>query len=133
MKQIIIRRIAENDDGTFGVIIDGDKPFALTLENKWLNNQRNISCIPEGRYICRRYSSAKYPDTFEVTNVPGRSHILFHTGNTNEDTAGCILVAEQFGELNKAIAILASKPGFREFMERLIDVDVFELIIIRGY
>lgn len=133
MREMIIRRVAVNHDGVFGVIIDGVIPFALTLENEWRNNERNVSCIPEGRYLCKRYSSQKYPDTFEITKVPNRSYILFHTGNTDEDTAGCVLIAEEFGELNKETAILSSKKGFKEFMARLTNVQEFYLTVVRAY
>ena len=133
MKEIIIKRIAENDDGVFGVIVDTVTPFALTLENPDLNNLRNKSCIPVGEYICTRYSSEKYPDTFIVKDVPGRSYILFHVGNTDDDTAGCILVAEEFGFLHGETAILSSRKGFNEFMERLEGFDRFLLKIEKHY
>ena len=48
MKTLTIKRIAEIEDGTFGVILDGDTPFAVTLERNWLDNQANVSCIPAG-------------------------------------------------------------------------------------
>jgi len=129
MKRMIIKRNQETDDGMFGMIVDGITPFALTLENMWLNNKRNISCIPAGEYECRRVNSPKFGDTFEVMNVPNRSHILFHKGNTEDDTAGCILIAEEFGELNKKTAILSSARGLREFMRRLEGIDKFTLKI----
>ena len=121
--------IAENDDGTFGVLMDIVTPFALTLENQWLGNRRNLSCIPVGEYVCERYSSSKYSGTFIVTNVPDRSYILFHTGNTDEDTKGCILVAEEFGYLDKKVAVLSSRKGFNEFMRRMEGLDRFLLKI----
>jgi len=130
MKTITIRRIAENDDGVFGVIIDGVTPFAITLENKWHNNKKNISCIPSGTYECRRVLSPTRGEVFEVKNVPGRTHILFHIGNTDDDTKGCILVAEEFGELNGETAILSSGRGFKEFMKRLDGINKFTLNII---
>ncbi len=133
MKEITVKRIGENDDGVFGVILDGITPFALTLENPDLNNLRGKSCIPVGEYLCVRYSSTRYPDTFIVTNVPDRDYILFHVGNTDKDTAGCILVAEEFGELNKKTAILSSKKGFAEFMERLKGFERFLLKIEKHY
>jgi len=61
--------------------------------------------------------------------VEGRSHILFHKGNTEEDTQGCILIAEQFGYLNGKVAVLSSKAGFNEFMFKMTGIDAFLLII----
>lgn len=62
--------------------IDGVEHLPIyTLERPWKDNASNVSCIPSGIYTCRPYSSPKYPDVYEVTNVPKRDHILFHSGN----------------------------------------------------
>jgi len=126
---ITIKRTAENEYGTFGVLLDGDLPFALTLERKWLNNQSNISCIPTGVYTCRRVDSPHFGDTFEVTGVPGRSHILFHKGNLDDDSHGCILVGEEYDPVLGSYGIKASRDGFNEFMQRLRGSETFHLEI----
>jgi len=67
-----------------------------TLENPWIDNQRNISCIPEGEYEVRirlpRESATRDYLHLLVQDVPDRSYILFHRGNYPKDTEGCILV-----------------------------------------
>ena len=67
-----------------------------TLENPWKDNQRNISCIPEGNYKVRlrlpRESASRDYIHLLVEDVENRSYILFHRGNTAKDTRGCILV-----------------------------------------
>lgn len=128
-KTIILKRIAATADGTFGVLLDGDTPFAVTLERKWLDNRAEVSCIPVGVYACKRVASPRFGDTFEVTGVPGRSHILFHSGNTEDDSKGCILVAEQFGSINGKTAVQVSREGFAEFMARLKGVNEFTIEI----
>ena len=70
------------------------------LELPWKDNQRNISCIPKGRYKVVHYSSAKYPDVFEITNVPDRTAILIHSGNYNTHTEGCLLIGFDFKDIN---------------------------------
>ena len=130
MKTIIIRRFATGVHGTFGVMIHNHIPFAVTLEREWLDNQSNISCIPAGEYICKRVDSPRFKDTFEVTDVKGRSHILFHKGNIDDDSHGCILVGEQFETLKGSPAILASKKGFGEFKDILKDDDQFRAIFV---
>lgn len=123
-------RVSRHEDGTFGVLLhQNDAPFALTLEREWLDNRSEVSCIPEGTYICRRVMSPKFGETFEVTGVPGRSHILFHTGNVEDDSKGCILVGEQFENFNGKVAILSSKKGFGELMEKFKGIDEFTLSI----
>ena len=80
------------NDATIGQLwIDGkDNPLFHTIERPWLNNRRNESCIPEGIYTVKPYSSQKYPDVYEVCDVTDRSYILFHMGNWVSDLKGCI-------------------------------------------
>ncbi|GAG23245.1 unnamed protein product, partial [marine sediment metagenome] len=59
--------------------------------------------------------SLKFGDTFEVTGVMDRSHILFHKGNIAEDTHGCIIVGELFDLLGEEHAVLSSGKAFKEF------------------
>lgn len=62
-----------------------------TIERPWLDNRPNVSCIPVGEYEMVRVDSPKFgPDTWEVADVPGRSHILFHVANYAHDIEGCI-------------------------------------------
>jgi hypothetical protein len=128
--ELTIKRIGEGKYGTFGVILFDDVPFALTLERPWLDNQKGISCIPSGLYKCKRVDSPKFGDTFEVEHVPMRTHILFHKGNLDDDSHGCILIGEQYEYLKGDPAILASKKGFNEFKAKLSDVDEFTLYIM---
>lgn len=130
MKTLTLKRVAFRSDGTFGVLLDGNIPFALTCEREWRDNETQASCIPPGMYHCKRVNSPKFGDTFEVTGVPGRSAILFHAGNTEDDTRGCILVGEQFGGLNGKLAVLSSKAGFGEFLRRLGSWDEFSFEIM---
>lgn len=128
----IIKRIAETEHGTFGVILDGNTPFAITLENRWYNNEPNISCIPPGTYFCKRVLSPTFGNTFEIMDVQDRTHVLFHWGNRDNDTEGCILIAEEFGVLGGEGAILSSNregKGFKEFIERTEDINDFMLVI----
>ena len=130
MKTFVLLRISGIPDGMFGVLKDEkDVPFAVTAENRWYGNQRNISCIPGGAYVCERVKSPKFGNTFQVNNVPNRTHILFHRGNTHHDTKGCILVGEEFGRLRGVTAVLHSGKGYREFMSKLSGEDSFNLVI----
>lgn len=87
------------DEATLGILKDSNGvKICETLERPNLGNARDnpntkeneSSCIPEGTYLCKRYSSPKYPDTWEIIGVPGRSKILFHAANTVDQLKGCI-------------------------------------------
>jgi len=73
----------------------------FAVEPPWKGNERNVSCIPEGRYEVVRHDSPKFGDVYLVKDVPGRSNILFHAGNYRKDTKGCILPGHALMDMNK--------------------------------
>ena len=84
------------DKSTIGRLYLNEEYVCDTLENPYINNERNISCIPTGNYdvrlrLARESASRDYLHLL-VQEVPNRSYILFHRGNTAKDTLGCILV-----------------------------------------
>ena len=134
MKSVRLTRIASNHQhGTFGALTINGQPICLTLEPYTRDNERNISCIPTGQYICNRVDSPKYGDVFEVSNIQNRSHVLFHWGNRDKDTEGCILLGEEFGLLHGDWSVLSSKKAFNEFMNILKEEDQFTLTITESY
>jgi len=132
MKHLRLVRVTEYNGATLGVLTIDESPEMMTLEDPWHLNERNISCIPEGRYTIVPHKSPKFGSTYLVENVTERSHILIHAGNTAKDTSGCILVGLQFGELNNQPAVLASRSAFLKFME-LMDGEDGELVVIKAF
>lgn len=135
--ELTLKRVAFHDDGTIGVLLSGSVPVCLTLEEEWKDNERNISCIPLGSYTCRRVTTPKHGTTYEVAGVPGRSAILFHSGNTEEDTMGCIITGREFGWMTvkdedsgaerTKLAVLRSREAFSQFMEAVDGKQEFTL------
>lgn len=132
MKYFKLVRVAYIPDGTFGVLFDEDIPFCLTLEREWNDNERGISCIPTGIYLCRRVQSPKFGDTFEICDVPGRSHILFHKGNIEDDSHGCVITGEEYGKYKNKVAVLSSGRAYKEFKQRTDSIDSFKLEVRDG-
>lgn len=142
MKAVLLRT-SDAPDGVFGVLdlYDSAGEHAAryyTAEEEWLENQRNVSCIPAGIYTCRRTLYHKHGyETFEVEGVTGRDRILIHPGNTEEDTAGCILLGRQFGgvpatdedshEARNKWGVQQSQKAFADLMQRLSVVNTFTL------
>jgi len=95
---LLIIRNTFSDKSTIGELFINDERFCDTLENPWLDNQRNISCIPAGEYPVRlrypRESATREYLHLLVQDVPNRDYILFHRGNFPKDTRGCILVGQ---------------------------------------
>ena len=94
MKVVISREYGKMQTLGSLVVFDGKEILlkVLTLELPDLGNQKNISCIPEGKYIVHRIYSPKFGNCFHLQDVPGRTAILIHRGNYTKDTRGCILV-----------------------------------------
>ena len=93
---LLIIRDTFSDKSTIGKLFINGELFCDTLENPYINNERSISCIPAGQYKVRlrlpRESATRDYLHLLVQDVPDRSYILFHRGNTAKDTRGCILV-----------------------------------------
>ncbi|MBZ5857588.1 DUF5675 family protein [Flavihumibacter profundi] len=77
--------------GTDGILSSGGIFLCFTIELPWRKNQRNISCIPEGRYPLAIRFSKRHRMHLQVMNVPERSLILIHKANNAlKELAGCI-------------------------------------------
>jgi len=131
MKLVITRVSTDENIGSFGTMKFDHRPapFALSCEDPWLDNEPWVSCIPAGLYTCRRVDSPKFGDTFEICDVPNRTHILFHRGNTHHNTNGCVLVGEKYHFLEGIPSVAASGEGYAEFKAEVAGVDEFELEI----
>ncbi len=104
-----LQRHSQSSEGTFGTLCDAAGTILChTCELPWNNNKPSVSCIPSGFYNCIPHNSPKHPDTWEVSNVPNRSGILIHNGNTIADSDGCILVGMTEGWLGTQMAVLSS-------------------------
>lgn len=118
---VVLTRKWSNTAQTYGDLEIGDFK-AKTLEKPWLNNQRNISCIPLGEYKCVWSFSWKFLKyTYEVLNVPNRTGIRIHAGNTFYDIKGCIILGDRYGDVNK--------DKFADLLNSKITVDKFNSLL----
>lgn len=127
----ILQRVAVRPEGAFGVLLQtvGPKdnigvPFAVTLERTYDHpNGRQMVKIPIGRWGCARthFHRGGY-DTYEII-VPGHTRLLFHKGNVEAHSDGCVLVGESFTE----VGVAASAVGLAQFLSRVGGRAEFEL------
>lgn len=134
-------------EATKGILKDvTGKLICETLERPNLSNAKDnpntsvneSGCVPEGTYRCKRYSSPKYPSTWEVTGVLGRSKILIHSANLVTELKGCIAPCTQVIDMNpkntdkvvpeKKWFASQSRAAFSKLKEIIGDED-FTLII----
>lgn len=112
-----VLRISSQKDSTNGILFDvtgGQRKFlCYTLEDEFRPLEQKVmgeTRIPAGTYKMTlrtvggfhgRYK-ARYGDMHKgmlwVRNVPGFEYILIHAGNTDEHTAGCLLVGDTQNE-----------------------------------
>ena len=94
VRKIAIMRDSQTGECTLGKLYLDGAYICETLELPWRDNLPRQSCIPPGTYpvVFRNEPGSKYRYRhLHVLDVPGRSKILVHIGNTAKDTLGCIL------------------------------------------
>lgn len=104
-----------------GILLVNGNILCCTLELRWRENLRNISCVPTGNYYVNPYKSKKFGNTYKLRTVPNRDGILFHAGNTYIDTEGCILVGEGYGTVRGFKAVTKSRGAMTKLKSALED------------
>jgi len=106
-----VLRFSSQEDSTSGLLfLDGDlglKFLCYTLEDeKRALKVRGETRVPAGTYKIELRTEGGFHNKYKnkygrfhkgmlhVTNVPNFEYILIHTGNTDEHTAGCLLVGD---------------------------------------
>ena len=110
-RSLEVLRYSSGADSTLGLLSEvgpeGREFLAYTLEDEWRENKVSAETrIPEGTYNIKLRTTggfhSRYTNKFgdwhkgmlHVQDVPGFEYILIHTGNTDEHTMGCLLVAD---------------------------------------
>jgi Family of unknown function (DUF5675) len=129
----LVRNIFDRD-GIFGTLFDaeGDQ-VAITLEHSF----NGLPKLPAGSYRCARgkhslHSNPTPFETFEVMDVPNHTGILFHVGNFNDDSNGCILLGRVCIGSEKGRMITSSRATFERFMLDLDGAESFTLTVEDG-
>lgn len=121
-------------DGILGTLYDeGEFPIAVTLEHAF----NRLPKLSAGTYRCQRgihslHSSPEPFETFEILNVPNHTGILFHAGNYNDDSNGCVLLGRVVIGSGKGTMITSSRDTFNRFMLDLEGIDTFSLTVEDG-
>lgn len=130
---ITVNRILSDSDTTLSIISIDGKFFCFGLEDEYRETKiPSETRIPAGIYHIKlrkeggfnsRYQN-KFPEFHEgmlqIDNVPNFEYVLIHIGNTDEDTAGCLLVgknANTSGELSIGNSTTAYKQLYKKVIE----------------
>lgn len=128
---MLIVRAQRGAQGIFGGFFDDlARQVGVTLEHAYLDGDAYVPKIPAGVYTCKRskHTLEHHPEpfeTFQIMNVPGHSNCLFHWGNKESDSDGCVLL----GTRKVDALIVESKAAWERFMALQAGVDSFTLRI----
>lgn len=124
-----IKRTHFQDKCTIGhLYIDGIDAGIFTLEDK-VRYQKVFgeTAIPAGRYrVILDFSKHFQRVLPRVCEVPGFEGVRIHSGNTDTDTEGCILVGKEWSHGD---FIGKSHEAFEELLSKLQVVQEIELEI----
>ena len=114
---IQVRRIYQ-PDCTIGVLTTNTGLRLFTLELPWIDNKKNISCIPSGDYDAFTRKSDKNGWVIELKNVPFRKFIQIHSANYTSQIKGCIAVGSSLGDINNdgVIDVANSKSSMSKLL-----------------
>jgi len=93
---ILLKRTYKGNDYTIGKLYIDGVYFCDTLEDAVRPVKiKHETAIPEGTYQVVITMSARFKKLMPLLlNVPNFDGIRIHSGNTKEDTSGCLLVGE---------------------------------------
>jgi hypothetical protein len=134
-----VLRVSSQKDSTSGLLFEVDNGKRTFLCYTLEDEQRDVKVwgetrIPAGRYqlelrteggFHNRYKS-RYGDWHKgmiwVKDVPGFEYILWHTGNTDENTAGCLLLgnSQESNIVKKDGFVAASRDAYKFVYPRVV-------------
>jgi len=119
-----LKTVAVLEEGCFSVLLWDGRPFAVSVERTFSADR---PVITNGVFSCKKswYNKGQYP-TYEIEG-PGHSRIMFHKGNKDTDSLGCVVVTESFGLLSGTAAVLDSAHGFAELIQLTHGLESFEM------
>lgn len=129
--KIIIHREEDQTVETKGaLIVDSGIQIlfeCLSLELAWLNNQRGISCIPNGTYDWIKVpATEKIPyEHISILNVEGREGVCIHIANfaagKKVQLRGCVAVGSSYADINSDNIddIVNSRKTYEKMMDLL--------------
>lgn len=138
---ITVPRIISDNDATLSTVsVDGVfECFGLEDEYRAFKIPAHTR-IPAGRYrvglrtfggFHSRYA-ARFPEMhqgmLQIMDVPNFTAVLIHIGNTDEDTAGCLLVGagcNTAGEITVSSSVLAYKAFYAKVVEAAANDDLW--------
>ncbi len=120
-------------EGTNGNLEFEGKLICKTIELSWKENQKMISCIPEGKYLLQKRYSKKFKWHIEIVNVSNRSSILIHPANNAiKELNGCITPVTKISGAGLGLLSRKAFTKLRTIVYKALDEKQRVLIIIKS-
>lgn len=137
---LVIKRTNYREDGIFSQIMreDTGEELMVSLEHAYPSDTIDNAFVPKlppGTYICQRgmhrlHGMTEDFETFEILGVDGHSGILFHVGNFNSNSEGCVCVGEMIYDRNPDWMVTKSEYTFERFMQMQAGINLFSLTVV---
>lgn len=120
-------------DGTNGKLECDGKLICNTIELPWRNNEKRVSCIPEGEYFIEKRYSVKFKWHLHVLDVPERSFILFHPANdAQKELKGCIAPVTKLSGPGLGLLSRQAFDKLREFVYKALENKESVLLLVQS-
>ena len=135
--KIQLQRKKETDNSVLGELSIDGKFFCYTLEDKIRQVKiKHQTCIPPGTYEVKLTMSQRFNKILPILlDVPNFEGIRIHTGNTIEDTSGCILVGTAIADdklLHSKVAMSQLQPKIQTALKTgKVEIEVINPVKIK--
>jgi hypothetical protein len=128
-----VDRFEHGKEETIGRLYIDNEYYCFTLEDQYRAVKvKGDTRIPAGTYKVGLVNSPSFSPKYGhemlwVKDVPGFTGILIHCGNTDKDTAGCLLVGMRLGQrsiLDSRVAYKKIYPIISEAIKRKEEVTI---------
>ncbi len=142
--EILVDRFVSDDDTTISrVVVDGQF-VCFGLEDEYREDKvPGETRIPAGTYGVhlrteggfhtryRKRFGAMHQGMLHIQNVENFTFVLIHCGNTDDDTAGCLLVGTDAVTTPGDMSVRNSTSAYKRFYEMVVDSAARERLMIR--
>jgi hypothetical protein len=129
--KLVLKRIHFGENFTIGQLFEeteiGQNPLCYTLEDKFREIEGvpveqwkvpHETAIPRGNYSVSITFSNRFGINLPLlADVPGYTGVRIHSGNSDKDTDGCILVGQSWDGVSNWIG--ASKVALSDLLPRI--------------
>lgn len=130
----LLHRKEKRSDGIFSDMFDSyGTLIADTLEHAYDDGSGLfLPKLYDGLFICKRslhqlHGMDHQFETFQIMDVIGHSNMLFHWGNWEKDSDGCVITGDREVDSPQGRMVTASRITFDKFMKLQEGVDQFNL------